>query len=81
MIKNRLSAVAKELGIPQIGFSKNAVVALFPYFVKGERGNLSLYARGLDYHTVAEELLIHAKCGPIDALFVILPVFTRSPDK
>ena len=57
MIKNRLSAVAKELGIPQIGFSKNAVVALFPYFVKGERGNLSLYARGLDYHTVAEELL------------------------
>ena len=57
MIKNRLSAAARELGIPEIGFSKNAVVALFPYFVKGEEGNLSLYARGLDYHTAAEDLL------------------------
>lgn len=57
MIKNRLSAAARELGIPEIGFSKNAVVALFPYFVKGEEGNLSLYARGIDYHTVAEGLL------------------------
>ncbi len=57
MIKAKITAAAREIGIPEIGFSRNAVVALFPYFVKGERGNLSLYARGIDYHTVAESLL------------------------
>ncbi len=57
MIKERIKDAAIELGIPKIGFSKKAVVALFPYFVKGEEGNLSLYARGIDYHIVAEEKL------------------------
>lgn len=57
MIKQKIINAAKELGIPQIGFAPNSVVALFPYFVKGERGNLSLYARGIDYHLVAEEKL------------------------
>ena len=57
MIKAKITAAAREIGIPEIGFSRNTVVALFPYFVKGERGNLSLYARGIDYHTVAESLL------------------------
>ena len=48
---------AKELGIERVGFSKNAVVALLPYFVEGEDGNLSMYARGKDYHIVLEEKL------------------------
>ncbi len=57
MIKNKIREYAKTLGIEKLGFSKSSVVALFPYFVKGEEGNLSLYARGIDYHTVAEEKL------------------------
>lgn len=48
---------ANELGIERIGFSKNSVVALFPYFVEDEDGNLSMYARSVDYHIVAEEKL------------------------
>ncbi len=48
---------ANELGIQKIGFSKNSVVALFPYFVGDEDGNLSMYARCIDYHIVAEEKL------------------------
>lgn len=57
MIKSKIISAAKALGIEAVGFSQNAVVALFPYFVKGEEGNLSLYARGVDYHIVAEEKL------------------------
>ncbi len=57
MIKQEIINAAFELGIRTIGFSKTAVVALFPYFVKGEEGNLSLYSRGIDYHIVAEEKL------------------------
>lgn len=56
-MKERIIRRAKELGIEKIGFSKDAVVALFPYFVKGESGNLSMYARGIDYHIIAEEKL------------------------
>ena len=57
MIKEKIRKFAKELGIERVGFSANAVVVLFPYFVKGEEGNLSMYARGIDYHRVAEEKL------------------------
>ncbi len=57
MIRNAIKEYAKGLGIEKIGFSKNSVVALFPYFVKGEEGNLSLYARSIDYHIIAEEKL------------------------
>lgn len=57
MIREKLIKTAKSLGIDRIGFTKDAVVALFPYFVKGEEGNISLYARGIDYHIVAEEKL------------------------
>ncbi len=57
MIKDEIREYAKASGIDKIGFSKNSVVALFPYFVKGEEGNLSLYARSIDYHIIAEEKL------------------------
>ena len=57
MIKDEIREYAKTLGIEKLGFSKNSVVALFPYFVKGEEGNLSLYARSIDYHIIAEEKL------------------------
>ncbi len=57
MIKDRIREFAKTLGIEKIGFSENAVVALFPYYVKGETGNLSMYARSIDYHIVGEEKL------------------------
>ncbi len=56
-MKERIREFAKTLGINKIGFSKNSVVALFPYYVKGEQGNISMYARSIDYHTVGEEKL------------------------
>ncbi len=57
MIKEQILKAAKEIGLDKVGFTRNSVVALFPYFVANEQGNLSMYARGLDYHTVAEEKL------------------------
>lgn len=57
MIKERLSKLAKQNGIEKCGFAEGTFVALFPYYVKGERGNISMYARGKDYHLVAEEKL------------------------
>ncbi|MBQ2931509.1 MAG: DUF1730 domain-containing protein [Clostridia bacterium] len=56
-MKERIIQKAKELGIEKTGFSKNSVVALFPYFVGNEDGNISMYARSIDYHIVAEEKL------------------------
>ncbi|MBQ7959861.1 MAG: DUF1730 domain-containing protein [Clostridia bacterium] len=57
MIKEEIRKIAKKIGIEKIGFGEKSVVALFPYFVKGETGNVSMYARGMDYHHVAEEKL------------------------
>ena len=57
MIKAEIIKKAKALGIDKVGFSRGAVVMLFPYFVEGEEGNISMYARGMDYHIVAEERL------------------------
>lgn len=56
-MKDKIREFAKTLGIEKIGFSKDAVVALFPYYVKDETGNLSMYARCIDYHIVGEEKL------------------------
>ncbi len=82
MMKEKIREFAKTLGLQKVGFSDNAVVVLFPYFVKGEEGNISMYARGLDYHRIAEaklkrlesflqtlgatETLIHADKGTLD---------------
>ena len=57
MIKDKIREFAKTLGIDKIGFSSNSVVALFPYYVKEESGNISMYARSIDYHIVGEEKL------------------------
>ena len=57
MKKEEILEFARTLGLEKVGFSENAVVALFPYYVKGEEGNISVYARGRDYHLVAEEKL------------------------
>jgi epoxyqueuosine reductase QueG len=57
VIKEKIRQRAKSLGIEKIGFCEGAVVALFPYYVAQEDGNLSLYARSVDYHIVAEEKL------------------------
>ena len=57
MIKEQILKAAKGIGLDKVGFTSNSVVALFPYFVADEKGNISMYARGLDYHTVAEEKL------------------------
>ena len=57
MIKDKIRQFANTLGIETIGFSKDAVVTLFPYYVRNESGNVSMYARGIDYHNVGEEKL------------------------
>lgn len=55
--KQKISKLAKSLGFVKFGFKCGAFVALFPYYVKNERGTVSMYARGLDYHRVAENKL------------------------
>ena len=57
MIKESIKKEAKKAGIEIFGFTENAFVALFPYYVKEEEGNISMYARGLDYHVVVKEKL------------------------
>lgn len=58
MIKQQILKAANEIGIKKAGFTQNAVVALFPYYVNDETcGNISVYARGVDYHVIAEEKL------------------------
>ena len=53
--------LAKSIGINKIGIAKDGeksvVVALFPYFVANEKGNVAMYARGRDYHKVNAEKL------------------------
>ena len=56
-MKELIVQKANQLGIKKIGFSKNSVVALFPYVVENEDGHLSMYARSLDSHIIAEEKL------------------------
>lgn len=58
MIKKVIADVAKENKIKYFGWTENAFVALFPYFVKEVSSNLSLYARGLDYHKVVKNALV-----------------------
>jgi len=61
LIKDKLREAAKSIGIEKIGITKDenltVVVALFPYFVAGEQGNIAMYARARDYHKVNSEKL------------------------
>ncbi len=60
--RDSIVAFAKNIGLEKVGFTRAEdggtwIVALFPYYVPNEDGNLSMYARGRDYHQVAEEKL------------------------
>ncbi len=82
-LKEEIKASAKTLGIEQTGFciheGKSAVCCLFPYYVNdGKNTNISMYARGIDYHILAKEKLsallspftknfeIRVDIGPVD---------------
>lgn len=55
-MKKRIIKYAASLGIEKCGIAPYnegcAIVCLFPYFCGNEKGNLSLYARGEDYHKI-----------------------------
>lgn len=52
-----ISDCAKKCSIEIFGFKENAFVALFPYYVENEKGNISIYARSVDYHSVIKKRL------------------------
>ena len=61
-MKEKLKELAKSIGLLKVGITEDdegnmVVVALFPYFVAGEIGNLAMYARGYDYHKLNEKKL------------------------
>ncbi len=60
-MKNKIFNFIHSLGIEKCGIArygeKSAIVCLFPYYCGESDGNLSLYARGLDYHLVIKEKL------------------------
>ncbi len=82
-LKEEIKKEANALGIEQIGFcsheGKTAVCCLFPYYHNdGKDANISMYARGIDYHILAKAKLftlishftenfeIRVDIGPID---------------
>lgn len=60
-MKNKILNFIRSLGIEKCGVARNeeksAIVCLFPYYCGERDGNLSLYARSLDYHLVIKEKL------------------------
>ena len=60
-MKNKIFNFIHSLGIEKCGIArygeKSAIVCLFPYYAGERNANLSLYARGLDYHLVIKEKL------------------------
>lgn len=61
-LKKSIIEKAVSMGIEEIGFchhkGKTCVCCLFPYYFEDEeKGNISIYARGKDYHIVAKEIL------------------------
>ena len=57
MMKQQIISMAEELDIKKCGFSRDSFVALFPYYIENEPGNISQYARGRDYHEVLRQKL------------------------
>ncbi|MBQ8807957.1 MAG: DUF1730 domain-containing protein [Clostridia bacterium] len=60
-MKNKILSFINSIGIQKCAVAsydgKSAIVCLFPYYCGEKEGNLSLYARGLDYHLVIREKL------------------------
>lgn len=60
-MEQKIREHARALGIEKCGFThhggKSAIVCLFPYFTGYCEGNLSLYARSIDYHLIIREKL------------------------
>ena len=60
-MEQKIREYARTLGIEKCGFTqyngKSAIVCLFPYFQGYCEGNLSLYARSVDYHLIIREKL------------------------
>ena len=60
-MKEKIISYIKSTGIKKCGISsyngKSAIVCLFPYYRGEEDGNLSLYARSVDYHLIIREKL------------------------
>lgn len=60
-MKNKILNFIHSLGIEKCGVAsyegKSAIVCLFPYYCGENEGNLSLYARGFDYHSVIKKRL------------------------
>lgn len=60
-MEQKIRTFAKSMGIEKCGFThyngKSAIVCLFPYFQGYSAGNLSLYARSIDYHLIIKEKL------------------------
>jgi epoxyqueuosine reductase QueG len=60
-MKNKIFEYIHSIGIEKCGVTsyngKSAIVCLFPYFTGFEEGNLSLYARSIDYHLVIKNKL------------------------
>ena len=60
-MEQKIRTYAKSIGIEKCGFThyneKSAIVCLFPYFQGYYDGNLSLYARSIDYHLIIREKL------------------------
>lgn len=70
-MKEKIISYIKSTGIEKCGIAsyngKSAIVCLFPYFRGHEEGNLSLYARSIDYHIIIKEKL-SAVCNYITSL-------------
>lgn len=60
-MKQRMKQIARTLGLEYCGVTSvekgSAVVCLFPYYMRFEKGNLSRYAAVRDYHAVCLDYL------------------------
>lgn len=61
-MKEKIKAYASNLGIDCCGIAtegeKSVIVCLFPYYIKGIKGNISRYAMVTDYHNVCRKYLL-----------------------
>lgn len=67
-VLKRMTPPARSQALEQVPGLAALLCCVFPYFRGLEPGNLSLYARGLDYHEVARDRLGRA-CRQLEQLF------------